>query len=171
MAKVNIDLKMQQEIQIESKIDLESLANKLSKDFNLRIVRVDSKEKTDLQDIDLVLSDNYGFRSLTLSRNYSDNAFDFESFSAYYHPQSGFTKVVYFTSDVDYFKRTFSNLNGTDNEFLSAIKTDYNEILSHKQGVLKGSVKYEKRIANNQITLEDLFNYAAFKFKGINSST
>ncbi|AJF62905.1 MAG: hypothetical protein QT11_C0001G0769 [archaeon GW2011_AR20] len=162
---------MQQEIQTESEIDLEGLANKLSKDFNLRIVRIDSKEKTGLQDIDLVLSNNYGFKSVTLSRNYSDNALDFESFSVYYKPELGFTKVIYFTSDVNYFKRTFSDLNRTDNEFLSAVKTDYNKILSHKQGVLRGSVKYEKRIVNNQTTLEELFNYAAFKFKGINSST
>ena len=80
------------------------------------------------------------------------------------------TIVTYAASDRNYFKKAF-NISETENEFLAAVKDDYDKILQQpKPRNLYMGIVYHKRIANDQKSLEELFNYIAAKFKGEKAS-
>ncbi|MEK6841512.1 MAG: hypothetical protein AABW57_01190 [Nanoarchaeota archaeon] len=160
---------MQQQIQIKpSNVNLDKLASRLAKNFDLELTTDNEvNEELMIKDINLILEHKLNFESLTLARNYSEKALDFEQISIdHYLGENEKTMVTYFASNVDYFKRTFQDLGETNNEFLAAIKRDYDEILAYKSKKLIPRIKYKKRIANHQKTLEELFNYAALKWSG-----
>jgi hypothetical protein len=162
---------MKQNIQTKlSNVDLNSLALRLSKKFNLRLTFSKSKEKLRSRDIDLILEQEPKFECLTISRNYSEDIFDYEQFAAYHYPGGNEqTHMHYHSSKQDYFKKMFHDVKG-ENEFLSSIKRAYEEILMEWSKISKGGIHYSKRISNDQKALEEVFNYAALNFKGEKSS-
>ncbi len=70
------------------------------------------------------------------------------------------TNVNYIASRLEYFKDMFKEIGETRNEFLLSLKMGYDDVLRAKPRL----VNYRKKIENNQKTLEEIFNYAAFKF-------
>ena len=165
---------MEQQIQTAlSTVDLTSLATQLSKDFNLKLTMVtNSQQEKEQADIDLVLEHKPNLECLTIARNYSEDLFDYEQFSVYHSlGDNEQTHIHYHSSKPDYFKSIFHEIKNKENEFISSLKADYEEILREWSKKSKGGIYYIKRISNDQRTLEELFNYAAFKFKGLKFST
>ena len=119
----------------------------------------------------MVLERNPNLECLSIARNYSEDLLDYEQFSIYHHLEyNKQTHVHYHGSKPDYFKNTFQDAKDKKNEFLLSIVRDYNEILREWSKSSKGGIHYSKRISNDQATLQELFNYAALKFKGVKSS-
>lgn len=160
---------MQQQIQVKaSDINLDKLASRLAKNFNLELTTDNEvDEELMIKDINLILEHKLNFESLTLTRNYSEKALDFEQVSvSHFLGENERTIISYFTTNINYFRRTFKDIKETDNEFLLAAKKDYDEVLSYKSKELIPRITYKKRIANHQKTLDELFDYAALKWSG-----
>lgn len=153
----------QQKILTKSNVNLVELSNQLSLNYNLPLTIEGYPSQH--HDIDLLLEKKHGVECLSLARNYSERVLDYEQFSAYHHSGANeYTKVYYFSSHLEYFIRTFQDVKDVENEFLTAIKQAYEEILRTISEKSRAPIPYEKRIANDQKTLEEIFNYAAFKF-------
>ena len=85
-------------------------------------------------------------------------------------------KKILFIEDESSLQKTFGDIGETENEFLLSLKVSYDEILNSKSLKLGervmpvGGLYYEKRIANHQKTLDELFDYAALKWSGSKAS-
>ena len=162
---------IQQQILKKSNVDLVSLANQLSIIYDLPLSV--KKSPNQHNDIELILEEIGNTRVLSIVRNYSPRFLDYEQFSVWHYLRNEESITLhYYGSSIDYFKRTFSDLKETENEFLASIKKDYDETLKNTRPTksLIPLIHYEKRIANDQSTLEEIFNYAALKFKASKSS-
>ncbi|MEK6906918.1 MAG: hypothetical protein AABW45_00130 [Nanoarchaeota archaeon] len=150
-----------------SNINLNNLAIKLSDEFNIKLFIPGYNEQLDFQDIDLsweVKKDKKGKKELeilTLTKNHSERVEDFESFIAFhYNSPTEETIVKYFATRLEYFKDMFKDIGETKNEFLLSLKMGYDDVLRANPRI----VNYRKKIENDQKALEEIFNYAAFKF-------
>ena len=149
---------------IQLKVNLESLAQKIARDFNLKLSIDRELEKAGFQDLQFVLEHRPNGEALSITRNYSDNALDFEELRIEHYPKEDEeTRVGYISSDEKYFRRTVSEIPDTNNEFLSYLKRDLSKTLISRRGE---NIFYYKRVNNNQSSLEEIMRYMVAKFKG-----